>query len=185
MQRLFPGECLASQHRLMLLDFWLKGQRRTATETRRPRTRWWSLRGQKLEMFKDKMLQQAGWALEGDSGHFEKGIIRDSWRVKGSISKETWWWNDEVHIIIKAEKGCFKKWQKNRNEDTYSRYKQACKEDKRAVTDAKMRACDDFYARLGSKDGEKNIYKLAKLGEKKFRDFSQVKCTKGDDSRCW
>lgn len=61
--------------------------------------------------------------------------------------------------------------------------KQACKEVKRAVRDAKMGAYDEFYARLDSKDGEKNIYKLAKLREKKNRDFSQVKCIKGDDSR--
>lgn len=52
----------------------------------------------------------------------------------------------------------------------------------RAVRDAKTGAYDDFYARLDSKDGEKNICKLAKLREKKTRDFSQVKCIKGDDS---
>ncbi|KAI8563854.1 hypothetical protein RHMOL_Rhmol03G0141600 [Rhododendron molle] len=34
---------------------------------------------------------------------------------KGPISKETWWWNDEVQTLVKA-KECFKKWQKDRNE---------------------------------------------------------------------
>jgi hypothetical protein len=46
-----------------------------------------------------------------------------------------------------------------------------------------LRAYDDFYARLDSKDEEKNIYKLAKLRERKAKDFSQVKCIKGSDSK--
>lgn len=53
-------------------------------------------------------------------------------------------------------------------------YKQACKEANRAVRDAKTGDYDDCYARLDSKDGGKNIYKLAKLREKKTRDFPQV-----------
>lgn len=89
-------ECLTSQHRLMVLDVCLKGQHRTTKETRRPRTRWRSLRGEKLEMFKGKMLQQAGWALDGVSNNMSnttadtikrvsKEVLGES-KGKGSIS---------------------------------------------------------------------------------------------------
>ncbi|KAI8559998.1 hypothetical protein RHMOL_Rhmol04G0220700 [Rhododendron molle] len=61
-------------------------------------------------------------------------------------------------------------------------YKQASKEAKEAVRDAKLKAYDSFYARLDRKDGEKIIYKLAKSREKRARDISQVKCIKGIDS---
>ena len=33
------------------------------------------------------------------------------------------------------------------------------------------------------KKSEKNIYKLAKLRERKIKDFNYVKCAKGDDER--
>ena len=46
-----------------------------------------------------------------------------------------------------------------------------------------MKTCDDFYTGLDSGDGEKNIYKLSQMREKKTRDFTQVKCIKSEDSR--
>lgn len=56
-------------------------------------------------------------------------------------------------------------------------------EAKKAVGEAKMISFENFYARLDSKDGEKDIYKLAKWREKKTRDVSQVKCIKDDECR--
>ena len=82
---------------------------------------------------------------------------------------------------MKTKKDSFKKWQKDRTENNLKSYRQACKEAKRTVGDARARAYDDFYAKLDSKDGEKIIYKLAKMREKKTRDFSQVKCIKNED----
>jgi hypothetical protein len=190
--KVIPGECLVAQHRLLVLDIGLKGNRRPRKETRSPRTRWWFLKGEKLEVFKERMGQEMEWGREGDSDsmwntmadgirRISKELLGES-KGKGPSSKETWWWNDEVQTMVKAKKDCFKNWQKDRNMDNFQRYKQANREAKKAVSEAKLRAYDDFYARLDSKDGEKNIYKLAKLRERKARDFSQVKCIKGSDS---
>ena len=73
----------------------------------------------------------------------------------GPPSKETWWWNDEIQTIVKVKKENVKQWQRDRNEDNLRKYKQACKESKKAD--------EDFYTRLDSKDGEKNIYRIAKM----------------------
>lgn len=53
------------------------------------------------------------------------------------------------------------------------------------VGEAKHKFYDNFYARLCTKYGEKDIYiyKLAKLKEKKTRDVCQITCIKGEDSR--
>ncbi|KAI8572175.1 hypothetical protein RHMOL_Rhmol01G0177800 [Rhododendron molle] len=138
------------------------------------------------------MSQEVQWGVEGDSdtmwNTIANGIRRISKEVlgvstgKGPISKETWWWSDEVQIIVKAKKECFKKWQKDRNAENFQGYKQASKEAKKAVRDTKLKAYESFYARFDSKDGEKIIYKLAKSREKRARDVSQVKCIKGIDS---
>ena len=190
--KVIPGECLVTQHRLLVLDICLKGNNRRRREVRYPRTKWWALRGEKQEVLKERLSREVRWGLEGNSDSMwntvADGIRRISKEVlgeskgKGPISKETWWWDDEVQTMVKAKKECFKKWQKDRNEENFLGYKQASKEAKKAVRDAKMRAFQDFYARLDTKDGEKNIYKLAKMRERKARDVSQVKCIKGSDS---
>ena len=42
---------------------------------------------------------------------------------------------------------------------------------------------DNLYTKLGTQEGEKSIYKLAKLRDRKTNDFNNVKCIKSDDSR--
>ena len=51
------------------------------------------------------------------------------------------------------------------------------------MREAKLKAYDDLYTRLDRKAGEKRVYKLAKIREKKIRDFNQVKCIKSEDSK--
>ena len=55
---------------------------------------------------------------------------------------------------------------------------------KRAVSDARGLAYEDLYQRLDTKEGEREIYKMAKIRERKTRDVDQVKCIKdGADQR--
>ena len=51
---------------------------------------------------------------------------------------------------------------------------------KRAVSVARGRGYEDVYQRLGTKEGERDIYKLkmAKIHERKAKDIGQVKCIK-------
>ncbi|ONL97690.1 ABC transporter B family member 25 mitochondrial [Zea mays] len=79
--------------------------------------------------------------------------------TKGSIgeSKDTWW------SVVNIE-----------------RYKVAKKTAKRAVTEAKGRAYDDLYRRLSTKEREKDVYKIARIRERKTRELNQVKCIKDE-----
>ena len=45
---------------------------------------------------------------------------------------------------------------------------------------AKGRAYEDLYQRLSTKEGEKDIYRMARVHERKTRDFNQVKCIKDE-----
>ena len=45
---------------------------------------------------------------------------------------------------------------------------------------AKGRTYEDLYQHLSTKEGEKNIYRLARVREGKTRDFNQVKCIKDE-----
>jgi predicted helicase len=60
------------------------------------------------------------------------------------------------------------------------RYKLAKKTVNRAMSEAKGRAYDDLYQRLSTKEGEKDVYKIAWIRERKTRDLNQVKCIKDE-----
>uniref|UniRef100_R7WB00 beta-aspartyl-peptidase n=1 Tax=Aegilops tauschii TaxID=37682 RepID=R7WB00_AEGTA len=62
--------------------------------------------------------------------------------------------------------------------DNIEKYKMAKKAAKRAVGEARGRAYEDLYQQLGTKEGERDIYKMAKIRERKTRDIGQVKCIK-------
>nr|CBL94163.1 putative RNA-directed DNA polymerase (Reverse transcriptase) [Malus domestica] len=93
--------------------------------------------------------------------------------------KESWWWNEEV----KAKKECCKALYKDRTDENGERYRKAKQEAKKAVREAKLAAYDDMYKRLDTKEGELDIYKLARAREKKTRDLNQVRCIKDEDGK--
>ncbi|KAG2563642.1 hypothetical protein PVAP13_8KG278518 [Panicum virgatum] len=96
--------------------------------------------------------------------------------------KDTWWWNDEVQRAIK-EKECFKRLQLDKSAANIEGYKLAKGVAKRAVSVAKGKAYDDLYQRLGTKKGEKGIYRMARIRERKTRDINQIKCIKNGTDR--
>ena len=53
----------------------------------------------------------------------------------------------------------------------------------KAVTIAKNNAYDRLYQKLETKEGEKDVFKLARAREKKSRDLGNVRYIKGEDSK--
>jgi hypothetical protein len=108
----------------------------------------------------------------------EFGVTKGSRRE----AKDTWWWNDEVQKVIREKKDCFRCLYLDRSAANMEKYKVAKKAAKRAVSEARGRAYEDLYQRLNTKEGERDIYKMAKFRERKTRDVNEVKCIKdGDD----
>jgi hypothetical protein len=54
---------------------------------------------------------------------------------------------------------------------------------KRAVSIANGQTYDGLYQRLGTKEGEKDIYRMARIRERKTRDINQIKCIKDGTDR--
>jgi hypothetical protein len=48
---------------------------------------------------------------------------------------------------------------------------------------ARGQAYAELYQNLDTKDDKNNIYKMAKLQERKTRDFNQVRCIKDETDR--
>jgi hypothetical protein len=52
------------------------------------------------------------------------------------------------------------------------KYKEAKKKARRAQSEARGRAYDELYEGLGTKEGEKDIYKMTEIHERKTRTSS-------------
>jgi hypothetical protein len=88
-----------------------------------------------------------------------------------------------VQNAIKEKKECFRHMYLDRSVDNVERYKMAKKTVKRAVSEVRGQMYDGLYQRLGTKEGEKYIYRMAKSREGKTRDIIQVKCIKDATER--
>jgi hypothetical protein len=93
-------------------------------------------------------------------------------------TKETWWWNEKMQNAIKEKKECFRCMHVDRSVDNVERYKVAKKTAKQTVSEARGQIYDGLYERLGTKEGEKDIYRMAKSRERKTTDIIQVKYIK-------
>jgi hypothetical protein len=98
-------------------------------------------------------------------------------------TKETWWWNEKVQKAIKKKKEYFRRMHLDRSADNAEWYKVAKKTAKRAVSEVRGRMYDGLYQRLGTKEGENDIYRMAKSRESKTRYIIQVKCIKDETER--
>ena len=93
-------------------------------------------------------------------------------------SKDTSWWNEEVKRTIKNKRICYRNLGKNRDTVSFENYKLAKKEINKVMKKAKANVYQDLYDRLDSKDGENDIYRIARMREKKTRDLGTKKCIK-------
>jgi len=62
-------------------------------------------------------------------------------------------------------------------------YKDAKKLATRAVIATKNNAYERLHQKLETKEGEKDVFKLARAKEKKSRDLGCVRCIKGEDGK--
>ncbi|KAH1197968.1 Craniofacial development protein 2 [Glycine max] len=170
--KVIPGESLTTQHRVLVMDVRIRDRAKRRSHMVAPRIKWWHLKGEKQGIFQQKIWE--GWC--GQS----QGSANDMWNKMG---KESWWWNENVQSKVRVKKECFKEWSRCRNSETWDKYKIARNETKKAVSEARAQAFDGLYQALGTRDGERSIYRLAKSRERKTRDLDQVKCVKDEEGK--
>ncbi|KAH1221829.1 Craniofacial development protein 2 [Glycine soja] len=181
--KVIPGESLTTQHRVLVMDVRIRDRAKRRSPLVAPRIKWWHLKGEKQGIFQQKIWE--GWC--GQS----QGSANDMWnkmsqeiikvaketlgesRGFGPRGKESWWWNENVQSKVRVKKECFKEWSRCRNSETWDKYKIARNETKKAVSEARAQAFDGLYQALGTRDGERSIYRLAKGRERKTRDWDQ------------
>jgi hypothetical protein len=190
--KVIPGESVVPQHKLVVADFRFRIRVQRGKRAKVARTKWWKLKGEASQAFRERVIKEGPWEEGGDANMMwtsmatclRKVAVEEFGVTKGSRreAKDTWWWNDEVQKVIREKKDCFRCLYLDRSAANMEKYKVAKKAAKRAVSEARGRAYEDLYQRLNTKEGERDIYKMAKFRERKTRDVNEVKCIKdGDD----
>ena len=66
--KVIPGECVVPQHKLVVADFrfWVRAHRNKRANIMR--TKWWKLRGEAAQTFKEMMLHEGSWE-EGEDAN--------------------------------------------------------------------------------------------------------------------
>jgi hypothetical protein len=81
-----------------------------------------------------------------------------------------------VQNAIKEKKERFRRMHLDRSMDNVERYKVVKKTTKQAVSEVRGQMYNELYQRLGTKEGEKDIYRMAKSQERKTRDICNTPC---------
>ncbi|KAK3564825.1 hypothetical protein QTP86_027964, partial [Hemibagrus guttatus] len=88
---------------------------------------------------------------------------------------------EEHRVTYKS--GAKKKWDMDRTEENRQEYKELQRRVKREVSKAKQKAHDELYTRLDTREGEKDLYRLARQRDRDGKDVQQVRVIKDRDGR--
>ncbi|KAK3525998.1 hypothetical protein QTP70_011806 [Hemibagrus guttatus] len=151
------------------------------------KTKWWKLKKEECcEEFRQKLRQAlGGQVVLPDDWETTAEVIRETGRKVLGVSsgrrkedKETWWWNEEVQDSIQRKRLAKKKWDMDRTEENRQEYKESQRRVKREVSKAKQKAYDELYTRLDTREGEKDLYRLARQRDRDGKDVQQVRVIK-------
>ncbi|KAK3544418.1 hypothetical protein QTP86_011156 [Hemibagrus guttatus] len=185
------GESVARQHRMVVCRMTLMVCKTKRSKIEK-KTKWWKLKKEECcEEFRQKLRQaMGGQVVLPDDWETTAEVIRETGRKVLGVSsgrrkedKETWWWNEEVQDSIQRKRLAKKKWDMDRTEENRQEYKELQHRVKREVSKAKQKAYDELYTRLDTREGEKDLYRLARQRDRDGKDVQQVRVIKDRDGR--
>ncbi|KAK3547834.1 hypothetical protein QTP86_031973, partial [Hemibagrus guttatus] len=185
------GESVARQHRMVVCRMTLMVCKKKRSKIEK-KTKWWKLKKEECcEEFRQKLRQAlGGQVVLPDDWETTAEVIRATGRKVLGVSsgrrkedKETWWWNEEVQDSIQRKRLAKKKWDMDRTEENRQEYKELQRRVKREVSKAKQKAYDELYTRLDTREGEKDLYRLARQRDRDGKDVQQVRVIKDRDGR--
>ncbi|KAK3536514.1 hypothetical protein QTP86_013837 [Hemibagrus guttatus] len=185
------GESVARQHRMVVCRMTLMVCKKKRSEIEK-KTKWWKLKKEECcEEFRQKLRQAlGGQVVLPDDWETTAEVIRVTGRKVLGVSsgrrkedKETWWWNEEVQDSIQRKRLAKKKWNMDRTEENRQEYKELQRRVKREVSKTKQEAYDELYTRLDTREGQKDLYRLARQRDRDGKDVQQVRVIKNRDGR--
>ena len=186
--KVIVNESVAKQHRLVVsaIIIWTKWRKAPKPVKR---IKWWKLKDFKVKnKFKMEVIKSGILGGKEDWQRVAE-VIRSVARMElgetsGKIStagrRETWWWNQEVQEKLKDKRNAKKVWDTIRDDASKLAYKTARKQAKREVAKARNKAYEELYEKLETKEGENELFKIAKQRNRQSKDVQQVRVIKSN-----
>ena len=187
--KVIVNEWVAKQHRMVVCKMILMVKKKKAEKVK-PKIRWRKLKETSCqEAFRQEVTRTLGGKEElPDKWDKTAEMLRKTAETvlgvafeKRKGDRETWWWNEEVQQSIKEKNEAKKTWDRIRDENTKKINKKKKSKSKKAVAIGKERAYDDLYARLETKEGEKEFYRLARQRDRAGKDVQHVRVIKDEN----
>ena len=180
------GESVAKQHKIVVsaIIIWTKWRKAPKLVKR---IKWWKLKDSKVNSkFKMDVIEsgilsgQEDWQTIAEMirSIARKELGETSGKVSTAVGQETWWWNQEVQEKLKDKKKAKKAWDNIRDDASKLAYKTAIKQAKREVAKARNKAYEELYKKLETKEGENEVFKIAKQKNRQSKDVQQVRVIK-------
>ncbi|KAI5624580.1 hypothetical protein C0J50_15862 [Silurus asotus] len=185
--KVLAGDSVARQHRMVVCRMALDVKKKRIRVRTDRRKRWWKLKEEECSVrFREKVRLGLGGGEEVlDNCATTAGVMREAARkVLGVTSgnrkqeRETWWWNEEVKESIRRKRLAKQKWDRQSDEKSRQEYKEMRQQVKRDVAKAKEKAYEELYERLDTKEGEKDLYRLARQRDRAGKNVLQVEAIK-------
>ena len=101
-----------------------------------------------------------------------------SGKISTAGRRESWWWNQEVQKKLKDKRNAKKVWDTIRDDASKLAFKTARKQAKREVAKARNKAYEELFEKLETKEGENELFKIAKQRNRQSKDVQQIRVNK-------
>ncbi|GKA50437.1 methyltransferase-like protein 2 isoform X1 [Tanacetum coccineum] len=202
----FQSGACSSQHNLLALDILFKSVQRMREGSALLRILWKNLIRDATKAFISRVAEgvftrvEALVACDADSmwnalASIIKDAAKDALGVTIGTSKthtarrESWWLCEEVQAIVAVKQTRFKELLSCRegNEDerlrVQERYKEAKRQAKKVIAQAKEMAYEDLYKKLDTKEGANDIFRIVKAQERRRRDLGDICFIKDEEGQ--
>lgn len=188
--KVIPGEPVAPQHRLLVMDYKIRKRRKIVRE-RPMKINWWKIKekeGDDLDCKITEMLTEQSEVRDWKWNETYPKIIEAAKETLGVskggryIEKESWWWNEEVQEAVSNKKEAFKDWKRTRSEEDKETMKRLNKISKEKCAIAKEKGYEDLYKDL-EENGPKRIYKLARTRQRRAKDIDRIVFIKDEQGK--
>uniref|UniRef100_A0A914X850 Endonuclease/exonuclease/phosphatase domain-containing protein n=1 Tax=Plectus sambesii TaxID=2011161 RepID=A0A914X850_9BILA len=186
--KVIPGDAVASQHRLLVLDLRLKTPLKPRRQKLSPKVKWWEFNTQNRALFEQAMTPQLTMSTNTSTNDMWQpvatALLTTARELLGSTrggkrsNKETWWWNVDVQEAVQKKKVAFKHWQRSLLPEDRRAYMEAKRAVKQTIAAAKSAHYEDMYQKLSTREGEKAVYRLARARNAATKDIQIVKTIK-------